>query len=724
MYQKNNEVCNPLTDEKGFLFGGDWNPEQWPEETWENDLRMLEEAHINEATINVFSWALLQSRENSYNFTMLDKIVGLLIKHHFSIIMATSTAALPAWLVNQYPNILLTDVTGRRHVFGGRHNFCPNNPDFRRLSSQLAGLLSQRYGTISGLKAWHVGNEYGGGGSICYCETCARAFRTWLKKKYHSLEELNRRWGMNFWSHTITDWEQIIPPISYGDGISGDKSVISSLLIEYRRFQNDSQLACFLGEKEAIRQFDSYTPVTTNLMGSFKDLDYFSWGPQMDLVSWDNYPGADMEPSYTAMCHDLMRGVSAGKPFLLMEQTPNQQNWFPFCRVKKPGEVRALSWQAVAHGANSVQFFQLKQSLGGCERFHGAVIGHDGTNQSRTFKQIASLGDEVGRISPVISGSVNHSRVAVMFDWDNYWSLEACVGPTSGLSYPQEVHRFYKTLYRLNLSADIIPSMADLSALEKYDLILAPCLIMVKPGVSEAIEGYVSQGGTFITSYMSGIHNEDDLVIPGGYPGPLRRLTGIWAEEMEAFAPDEAVAVVSTSDKFPQSGKGKTVASLIKLETAQSLAAYGGTTFYTGTPAVTENKYGQGTAYYVGTALDDSSAYAFVKGIADRLQLPYLFSCPGIEISHRYHDKTGEDILFVINTSDHSNSISGDLIKGYKILTAGAGPDSGQQACDTGHQASGVGQYASGRSDFRYENHKQGDIHLDPFQVMILSSQK
>ena len=369
----------------------------------------------------------------------------------------------------------------------------------------------------------------------------------------------------NFWSHTIYDWGDVVPPVSYGDGISDAKCVASGLQMDYRRFQNQAQLACYTNERDAIRAYDAATPITTNLMGTFKDLDYFEWAKEMDVVSWDNYPGMDTPPSFTAMCHDLMRGIGGNKPFMLMEQTPNQQNWFPFCKVKRPGEVRKLSWQAVSHGADTVQFFQMKQSIGGCERFHGAVIAHDGTEQSRVFKETAALGGELDRIGKRIMGSQIRAKVAIMFDWQSYWSLEGCVGPTAGFSYPNEVHRFYRAFWRRNVPVDIIESTTPLDKLKQYDLVVAPALITVLPGVAETLESYVSEGGSFITGYMAGIHDEHDLVVPGGYPGKLRDLMGVWVEEIDALAPDETIEVHGDA----VDAKGEIVASIIHREGAR-----------------------------------------------------------------------------------------------------------------------------------------------------------
>ena len=649
-----------------FLFGGDWNPEQWPEDTWEHDLDMLEDAHINEVTIKVFSWALLKPAEDRYDFSMLDKIVALLVKHDFNIVMATGTAALPGWMVRLHPETIRTEQNGTRHVFGGRHNFCPTSPYFRKASRALAAHVAERYAGTSGLVAWHVCNEYGGGGGLCYCDHCAEAFRTWLKNKYGTVEALNKAWCANFWSHTIYDWGDVVPPVSYGDGISDAKCVVSGLQMDYRRFQNQAQLACYTNERDAIRAYDAATPITTNLMGTFKDLDYFEWAKEMDVVSWDNYPGMDTPPSFTAMCHDLMRGIGGNKPFMLMEQTPNQQNWFPFCKVKRPGEVRKLSWQAVSHGADTVQFFQMKQSIGGCERFHGAVIAHDGTEQSRVFKETAALGGELDRIGKRIMGSEIRAKVAIMFDWQSYWSLEGCVGPTAGFSYPNEVHRFYRAFWRRNVPVDIIESTTPLDKLKQYDLVVAPALITVLPGVAETLESYVSEGGSFITGYMAGIHDEHDLVVPGGYPGKLRDLMGVWVEEIDALAPDETIEVHGDA----VDAKGEIVASIIHREGARRLAAYGGGEFYAGHSALTVNTYGKGKAYFVGTPLDETGMSAFMAPIIKELGLKPLDTPEDVSLSVRYGDD-GVRYAFLINNSESDKRLCLDELNGGVELLTG-----------------------------------------------------
>ena len=646
---------------KRILYGGDYNPNQWPKDIWQEDMRIFKDAHINTATINVFSWAKIQPSEHEYNFDELDEIVDMLSRENYDIVFATSTAALPGWMVRKYPEVMFTDYEGRQHKFGGRHNACPNSFVFKHYARELAYKLAERYADNPHVTCWHVSNEYG---NECFCENCQKAFRVWLKDKYKTIDALNRAWNMEFWGHTVYDWDDVVPPNALSDGIGSEKTAFAGISIDYRRFYSDSQLACFKMERDAIKSVKPDAFVTTNLMGTYKGLDYFKWAKEMDIVSWDNYPSYNTPWSHVAMTHDLMRGLKDA-PFMLMEQTPNQQNWFPFCKVKQPGEVRKLSWQAVAHGADTVRFFQMKQSLGGCERFHGAVIAHDGTEESRVFKETAALGEELDRIGRRIMGSRIESRVAIMFDWQSYWSLEGCVGPTTGFNYPNEVHRFYRALWRRNVPVDMIASTTPLARLSQYDLAIAPALITVLPGVAETLEAYVADGGTFITGYMAGIHDEHDLVVPGGYPGKLRRLMGVWVEEIDALAPGETIEVHGgTVD-----AKGEIVASIIHREGAERLATYGGDEFYAGHSALTVNAYGKGKAYFVGTPLDETGMSAFMAPIIKELDLKSLDTPEDVSLSVRYGDG-GTRYAFLINNSAADKRLClSELNGGTELLT-------------------------------------------------------
>lgn len=326
---------------KRILYGGDYNPNQWTKDIWQEDMRIFKDAHINTATINVFSWAKIQPSEHEYNFDELDEIVDMLSKENYDIVFATSTAALPGWMVRKYPEVMFTDYEGRQHKFGGRHNACPNSFVFKHYARELAYKLAERYADNPHVTCWHVSNEYG---NECFCENCQKAFRVWLKDKYKTIDALNKAWNMEFWGHTVYDWDDVVPPNALSDGIGSEKTAFAGISIDYRRFYSDSQLACFKMERDAIKSVKPDAFVTTNLMGTFKGLDYFKWAKEMDVVSWDNYPSYDTPWSSIAMTHDLMRGLK-DEPFMLMEQTPSQQNWQKYNSLKRPGQMRAQSYQ-------------------------------------------------------------------------------------------------------------------------------------------------------------------------------------------------------------------------------------------------------------------------------------------------------------------------------------------------------------------------------------------
>ncbi|MYL40793.1 beta-galactosidase [Virgibacillus salexigens] len=629
-------------------YGGDYNPEQWDEATWDEDIRMFKLAGIDVATINVFSWAIVQRGEDTYDFTFLDEMMEKLYKNGVYVCLATGTGAHPAWMAKTYTDILRTDFDGRKRKFGGRHNSCPNSPTYRKYASRMAEKLANRYQNHPALVLWHVSNEYGG---YCYCDNCTTAFRQWLKRKYDSLQAVNKAWNTNFWGHTFYDWDEIVLPNGLSEEWgSGRNTNFQGISLDYRRFQSDSLLTCYKLERDAIRKHDQQIPITTNLMGLYEELDYFSWAKEMDVISWDNYPSIDTPESLTAMTHDLMRGLKSGQPFLLMEQTPSQQNWQPYNSLKRPGVMRLWSYQAVAHGADSVLFFQLRRSVGATEKFHGAVIEHVGHEHTRVFKETSKLGNELMKLDNRIIGSRVTAKVAIVFDWENRWGVHLSSGPSVALDYVTEVHKYYEVFYDNNIPIDLIGTDENL---ENYDVVIAPVLYMIKEGYATKVGEFVEHGGTFITTFFSGIVNENDLVTLGGYPGQLRNLLGIWVEEIDALPPNQKNQIVMKKSwgKLEGSYTCNLLFDLLHTEGAEVLASYG-SDFYRGMPVVTKNHYGNGEAFYIASSPDKEFLSGFLKNIcAEKAITPLVKTKPGVEVTKREMGETA--YLFVLNHQNH-----------------------------------------------------------------------
>jgi beta-galactosidase len=618
-------------------YGGDYNPDQWPEEVWQEDVRLMKQAHVNVATLPVFAWSLLQPAEDRYAFGWLDRILDLLAENAIYACVATSTAAHPAWMAQRYPETMLVEIDGRRRKFGARVKFCPSSPVYRHYATELARRLGERYKDHPALVAWHIGNEYGG---HCYCDVCAEGFRDWLKARYGSLDELNYRWNTAFWSHQVYAWNEVETPTTNGE--RGNQPY----LLDYHRYQSDATLACYRGEYDALKSATPHVPITTNLMSHFKPLDYQAWAPYLDVISWDSYPGPDEARSSTAFRHELMRGLKEGQAWMLMEQTPSQVNWMPYCQIKRPGVMRLLSYQAVAHGADTVMFFQWRRARGGPEKMHSAVVDHVGTPDTRVFRECAELGQELASLGDTLLDSRQRARVAVLFDWQNWWGIEYCTGITKGLDYVALCKKVYAALWERNTAADVVSPSADLSA---YDLVIAPTLYMVRPGVAENLKAFVRRGGRLVTTFFSGLVDENDLITLGGYPGELRELLGIWVEETDALLPEQRNRIVMDAPWGAMEGAFACglLCDVLHLEGARALAHYG-EDYYQGMPALTAHAYGQGEAYHV--AADGEPA--FWSALLGQLCAEIGISAPveaagGVEVCQRHQG--GQAYTFVMN---------------------------------------------------------------------------
>jgi beta-galactosidase len=646
-------------------YGGDYNPDQWPEEVWQEDMRLFRKAGINVATLPVFSWAKLQPQEDRWDFSWLDRALDLLSKNGMYACIATSTGAVPPWLATKYPEVLRTNFNGMRRKYGHRHNACPTSPVFRRLSVQLARKLAERYASHPALVAWHVSNEYGG---RCYCEGCEKAFRGWLRKRYGTLDALNQAWWTGFWGHTFTDWDQIVLPSILSEHTDAVHTAFQGITLDHYRFASESLMECFCAERDALHEVTPGVKVTTNLMGAYKELDYFRWAREMDIVSWDNYPALDTPTSEIAFRHDLMRGLKGGAPFMLMEQTPSQVNWQDYNGLKRPGVMRLMSLQAVAHGADTVMFFQLRRTRGASEKYHSAVIDHAGHENTRVFREVAALGAELETLGSSLLDSRMESRIGILFDWENWWAIEMSSGPSVALKYVQQVSSWHAALWEQNYAMDVVGVEDDFS---RYDIIIAPVLYMVKPGMAGRLEAFVSGGGTFLTTFFSGYVNESDLVTVGGYPGELRKLLGIWVEEIDALLPSgrNSIRVKMPLGDLKGSYECGLLCDILHCETAEELAVYG-SDFYAGTPSVTRNRFGKGWAWYVASSAEPRFLTALTRMLAREKGVQPVAQAPrGVEATCR---KKGKDsFLFLLNHADVEARV--ELGSGKKLTDLSTG---------------------------------------------------
>ena len=629
---------------RGIGYGGDYNPEQWPEATWDEDVRLMAEAGVNLVTVGVFSWSRLQPGPGELTAGWLDRVLDLLAEARIGVDLATGTASPPPWLVAAHPEILPVTADGRRLAAGARQHYCPSAPAFRAAAADLAARMARRYAGHPAVALWHVGNEYGCHVPACYCELSAEAFRAWLRARYGELGRLNEAWGGAVWSHDYTSWDQVEPPRT------APTFANPAHQLDFARFSSAELLACYRAERDAVAARSPGTPVTTNFMSLFRPVDQFRWAAELDVVSVDSYPDPAEPESYllSAMTCDLTRSVGGGRPWVLMEQAPSAVSWRTVNVPKAPGQYRALSLQAVARGGDAILSFQWRAAATGPEKFHSAMLPHAGTD-SRVWREVVGLGADLGRLAPV-AGRPVPAEVALLLDWESWWALELDSHP-SRLRLVELLRAFYRPLFEGGVTADFAHPESDLS---RYRLVIVPALYLVSDAGAENVARFVADGGTVLISFFSAIVDPGDRIRPGGYPAPWRELLGLRVEE---FAPlPEGARVRLDGGQVRLDGRtgtgdgegfGRVWQDVIDLLGADPLLHYADG-HLAGRPAATRHPYGRGEAFYVGTLPDGATLRGLTARACGRAGVEFRTDIPaGLEVVRR------GDHLFVISHLDH-----------------------------------------------------------------------
>lgn len=623
----------------GISFGGDYNPEQWPETIQDEDIALMHDAGVTLVSLGIFSWALLEPRPGEFEFAWLDRVMDRLHDGGIRVDLATATASPPPWLTRLHPEVLPADRSGTRLWPGSRQTYCPSSPVFAELSLRLVDRIARRYADHPALAMWHVSNELGCHNVHCYCDVSARAFRHWLQRRYGDLDGLNHAWGTAFWSQHYSDWQEVLPPrVTTAQGNPTQE-------LDFWRFSSDESLAIFTRERDLLHEITPDVPVTTNLMAMThtRGMDYWSWAPQMDIVSNDHYLDGrldrpNVELSWSA---DVSRNLAArsrggpGSPWFLMEHSTSAVNWQPVNLAKAPGQLVRNSLTHLARGADGIAFFQWRASLAGAEKFHSGLVPHGGTD-TKVWREVVELGELLGRLDEVQGTSVT-AQVALVFDWQSQWATALTGHPSTLVDYDAEGQRWYAAFWDAGITVDVVPPDADLTS---YDLVVVPMLYSCTDAQAANIAAAAHAGAQVVVTYFSGIVDEHEHVHPGGYPGAFRDLLGLTVEE---FFPLPADAAVHLDD----GSIGSVWTELVHLRGAKTLAAHTDEPV-PGSPAITRHEVGEGAAWYVATSLDPAALARLAADVVAAAGVAPAARAPaGVEVVRRQGD--GRSFLFVLN---------------------------------------------------------------------------
>lgn len=656
-----------------FYFGVDYYPEHWPEERWSEDAQLMAEAGFNVVRLAEFAWSKMEPEEGCFDFGWLDRAMDILAAHGMQVVLGTPTASPPPWLMTKHPEIFRVREDSHGVTYGNRRGYCPNHPVYHNYTRRLITHMADHYAEHPAVIGWQIDNEFG---DRCYCPVCARAFRDWLRRRYESLAELNRRWGTVFWSHVYTDWDQIPVPLATGG------SPNPSLALDFGRFVSDSYVAYQQIQVDILREKCPQHFITHNFMGFKYDcINYYDLAHNLDFVAWDNYPRTQwsmqtqMDPSHAALAADTMRGLKR-RNFWVMEQQAGSSGWEVVSVAPRPGELRLWAYQSIAHGADAIVFFRWRTSRFGAEQYWHGLLDHDG-HPGRRYQEIKRMGAEIKRVGEQIAGSSIKPSVAMLLSYDSRFAFQV-QGNNPYFGYASHFQQFYRALYRRHVGVDIVDPAANLSA---YRLVLAPALHLVSDAVVQNLEDFVGTGGVLVLTPRSGVKDDANVVVNQRLPGLLSELCGAEVDEYDSLSSDMhnslefVLPELATSSPVPTS----TWCDVLKPNGATVVARYT-QDYYAGKPAITLNRltasdgHGQGQVVYIGTLGDDCLIDSLAGWLLSLAGVQPILNAPaGIEIAERRQG--GQRLLFLLNHTDQAQEVA--LNDSYVNLLDGAAPVQG-----------------------------------------------
>jgi beta-galactosidase len=629
-----------------FYFGADYYPEQWPEERWAEDARLMAEAGFNIVRMAEFAWSKLEPVDKAgpgssqFDFVWLDQAIQILFDRGIYTILGTPTASPPPWLMVQNPDLFRVRNDGLRATFGNRREYCPNHPYYHQRTRQIVVAMAEHYAANPAVIGWQIDNEFG---DRCYCAICQSKFREWLKNRYGTLPDLNESWGTQFWSHVYNQWDEIPVPVATGG------SPNPGLALDFARFTSDSYVTYQQIQADILREKCPSHFITHNFMGfNYEGLNYFDLAQKLDFASWDNYPvgfwhSDSPDASGPALSHAAIRGLKQ-KNFWIMEQQAGPSGWETISPSPRPGELRLWAYQAIAHGADSIVFFRWRTARYGTEQYWHGLLDHD-ARPGRRYQEIRKMGGEIQRVGPIIEGSAIRSKVAILQSFDSRFGFQ--IQPNSpDFRYSTHLRDIYRALHKHQISVDVIAPTANITP---YKLVFVPAMYVLTDEIVQNLEQFVRVGGTVVVTPRSGVKDNSNAVVNSPLPGLLAEICGVTVVDYDALPKNTSQEVEFVIPELSASWppQARIWCDVLEPQSAEVIALYS-RDYYAGQPAITRNYYGQGQAIYVGTFGDTQLYLTLLNWLLQDLGIQSTFSAPeGVEVTARW--QTDQRILFILN---------------------------------------------------------------------------
>ena len=619
--------------------GVDYYPEHWDKDMWKSDVRLMAETGVKIVRLAEFAWCRLEPADGVFDFVWLDEAIRLFADNGIEVIIGTPTNCPPRWLCEKHPEILPVGDNGRTNPIGIRGHRCYNSPALREYAGRIVAKLAEHYKDFPNVTAWQLDNELEA--NICFCDTCNKKHREWLKRKYGTLGALNKAYGNIVWSGEYQSWEQIDPP--YGG--YNTAWLNPSYMIDFERRATDDMLEFIRFQADIIRSYIPDAFITTNACFCNHTSDFTAMFSDLDVAAYDNYPTTSVSHDYenitsTSAYLDMIRGAKR-KNFWIMEELSGTPGcWAPMQKTPAPGMIKGYALQAFAHGADTVIFFRWRTANIGAEMHWHGLIDHSGV-PGRRFDEFAQLCGEAEKLKD-IRGSELRSVIAILFSADSGRAFRL-QPQTDGFSYIEQIKAVHQAFVRYGLNVDIIDEHADISG---YKIVCAPALYVTDSTTVKRLRDFAGNGGTVVLTARSGVKDENNNCIMEPLPTVYRELVGCHVTEYDPIGWDKAKVRFTDGEEY----ECKQWCDILETDTAETAASYS-SGFYAGQPAVTVNSYGGGKAFYIGTIGTRRMYEKAAKQILDASGIPYIEGLPeNVEVTTR----TGSGITarFVFNNSD------------------------------------------------------------------------
>ncbi|MGG7114894.1 beta-galactosidase [Bifidobacterium pseudocatenulatum] len=652
-------------------YGGDYNPDQWPEEVWDDDVRLMKKAGVNLVSVGIFSWAKIETSEGVYDFDWLDRIIDKLGEAGIAVDLASATASPPMWLTQAHPEVLWKDYRGDVCQPGARQHWRPTSPVFREYALKLCRAMAEHYKGNPYVVAWHVSNEYGCHNRFDYSEDAEHAFQQWCEERYGTIDAVNDAWGTAFWAQRMNDFSEIVPPRFIGDG----NFMNPGKLLDFKRFSSDALKAFYIAERDTLAEITPDLPLTTNFMVSASGsvLDYDDWGDEVDFVSNDHYfiPG-EAHLDELAFSASLVDGIARKDPWFLMEHSTSAVNWREINYRKEPGQLVRDSLAHVAMGADAVCYFQWRQSKAGAEKFHSAMVPHAGED-SAVFRDVCELGADLNKLSDegILGSRLAKSRVAVVFDYESEWATEHTATPTQHVHHVDEPLAWFRALADQGVTADVVPVRG---AWDDYEMVVLPSVYLLSEETTRRVRDYVVGGGRLVVTYYTGISDEKDHVWLGGYPGSIRDVVGVRVEEFMPMGDD----FTGVPDRLGLSN------GAVAHDIADVIGSVDGTatvletfkddpwTGMDGAPAIVAHTFGEGRSVYVGARLGRDGIALSLPEILDSLGMAEAGGNDGRVLHVEREGADGSRFVFSFNRTHETVRVP---VEGEVVVSSFAAVD-------------------------------------------------